>query len=175
MEVKQPFDTEPHESIIKTNPDGSRYIPINELEDVLDSVEWSTRNFSHTIFKNGYADLAIMGSLELVIKHDFNGKFVERSFVGAANFPLKSIDPNQHFLATLKSECIKNAASDIGVLFGRHLNDNFEQQDTVETTEVKTPKVKPDSKIMKKFLKAVEEGDTATQTMLSNIYEIKTV
>ncbi|HRG39673.1 MAG TPA: hypothetical protein PK289_14175, partial [Bacteroidia bacterium] len=80
MEVKQPFDTEPHESIIKANPDGSRFIPINELEDVLDSVEWSTRNFNHTVFKGGYADLSIMGSLELVIKYDFNGKFVERSF-----------------------------------------------------------------------------------------------
>lgn len=31
----------------------------------------------------------------------------------------------------------------------------------------------PDSKIMKQFLEAVEKGDEATITMLSNIYDIK--
>lgn len=160
----------PDEAILKANDDGSRFIPINFLEDELDKLEWSTRNFNHFVFKAGYADLVISASIELVV--NINDK--ERSFVGAASFSLKSIDPNPHFLATVKSECIKNAASDIGVLYGRHLNDEVLKNIEFNKPKLERKKSKPDSKIMKQFLKAVEDGDTATQTMLSNIYEIKT-
>lgn len=168
MEVD--FTQLPDEAILKANEDGSRFIPINFLEDELDKLNWSTRNFHHTIFKNGYADLVVSASLELVITHNDT----ERSFVGAANFSLKSIGDNPHFLATVKSECIKNAATDIGVLYGRHLNDEVLKNQELTKPVIDKPKSKPDSKIMKQFLKAVEDGDTATQTMLSNIYEIKT-
>jgi hypothetical protein len=161
------FSNQPNQEFIKENPDGSRYIPINSLEDLLDELNWSTRDFRFMIHKDGYASLIVSGSIELLINHD--GK--ERSFVGAASFPIKSIEPNQHIAATLKSECIKNAATDIGVFFGRHLNDGFVPKETVEKEQ---PKSKPDSAIMKKFLKAVEEKDQATITMLSNIYDIKT-
>lgn len=160
----------PDESILKSNEDGSRFIPINFLEDELDKLDWSTRNFNHFVFKGGYADLIISASLELVV--NVNGK--ERSFIGAASFPLKSIDPNPHFLATIKSECIKNAATDIGVLYGRHLNDEVLKNIELNKSVQEKPKAKPDSKIMKQFLKAVEDGDTTTQMMLSNVYEIKT-
>ena len=167
MEVKN-FTNLPDEATLKSNEDGSRFIPINILEDELDYLDWGTRNFQHSVFKNGYSDLVVAASLELVIKYGDK----ERSFVGAASFSLKSIEPNTHFLATAKSECIKNAATDIGVLFGRHLNDEVLKNITMnKPTPIKT---KADSKIMKQFLKAIEEGDTATQTMLSNIYEIKT-
>jgi hypothetical protein len=159
----------PDEAILKANEDGSRFIPINFLEDELDKLGWSTRNFHHSIFKDGYANLVIAASLELVITHDGN----ERSFVGAASFSLKSLEPNTHFLATAKSECIKNAASDIGVFYGRHLNDDVLKNIELNKVKPEKPKSKPDSKIMKQFLEAIEKGDTATQTMLSNIYEIK--
>ena len=115
--------------------------------------------------------MAFSASIELVIRYEHNGKEIERSFVGCASFPLKSIEPNTHFLATVKSECIKNAASDIGNYFGRGLNDNLPLSGAAKNEE--KPKVKPDSKIMKQFLQAVEKGDTATITMLSNIYDIK--
>jgi len=161
----------PPKEALKENADGSKFIPINVLESFLDALNWSTRNFNHYIFKNGYADLAVSASIELVIRYEHNGKEIERSFVGCASFPLKSIEPNTHFLATVKSECIKNAASDIGNYFGRGLNDNLPLSDSVKNEE--KPKVKPDSKIMKQFLEAVEKGDTATITMLSNIYDIK--
>ena len=160
----------PHESILKYNDDGSCFIPINTLEDELDKLNWSTRNFNHFIFKGGYADLVVSASLELVINH--NG--IERCFVGAASFSLKSIDPNPHFLATVKSECIKNAATDIGCLYGRHMNDEVLKNAALNNGKTDKPKAKADSKIMKQFLKAIEDGDTATQVMLSNIYEIKT-
>ncbi len=168
MEVD--FTQLPDEAILKANEDGSRFIPINFLEDELDKLNWSTRNFHYLITKNGYADLVVSASLELVIQAD--GK--ERSFVGAANFSLNNTGNNPHFLATAKSECIKNAASDIGCLYGRHLNDEVLKNQQLNKPVQDKPKAKPDSKIMKQFLKAVEDGDTATQTMLSNIYEIKT-
>lgn len=173
MEVD--FTQLPDEAILKANEDGSRFIPINFLEDELDKLNWSTRNFHHMVFKNGYNDLTVSASLELVIKqYDVAGDLIERSFVGAASFALRSLEPNTHFLATVKSECIKNAASDIGVLYGRHLNDEVLKNLELNKPQTEKPKSKPDSKIMKQFLKAVEDGDTATQTMLSNIYEIKT-
>lgn len=171
MEIKR-FNNEPAEESISSNADGSRFIAINKLEDVLDEMEWSTKNFHHIVFKNGYADLVVSASLELVVKYlAGDGRIVERGFVGACSFSIKSLEPNQHFLATAKSECIKNAASDIGKALGRGLNDNMPIQE-VETQ--KRPKAKPDSKIMKQFLEAVEKKDQATIIMLSNVYDIKT-
>jgi hypothetical protein len=168
-DIKSP----PPENIIATNADGGKFIPINELENMLDELDWGTRNFHSYIFKDGYANLVIAASLELVVKFKFNGLERERSFVGACSFSLKSIDPNKHFLATAKSECVKNAASDIGKYFGRGLNDDLPPDS--EKTETKVLlRMKPDSKIMKQFLKAVEDKDEPAITMLTNIYEINT-
>lgn len=161
------------ERLIASNADGSRYIPIHLLEEELDWLKFSTRNFSYQIFKDGYANVCVAASIELEIKyggHDDN--LYTRTFVGACNFIINSIAPNPHFLATAKSECIKNAASDIGKYFGRGLNINITPQ--TENTEPPKPKLKPDSKIMKQFLSAVEKKDQATITLLSNIYDIKT-
>lgn len=149
------------------------YIPIIELENMLDPLSWNTKNFHYQIFKDGYANLCVAASLELDISYENQiGDYTIRTFVGACNFSLNSIEPNTHFLATAKSECIKNAASDIGKYFGRGLNK--EAVPTQEKIEKKTVKAKPDNKIMQQFLKAVENNDEATIVMLSNIYNIKT-
>ena len=61
--------------------------------------------------------------MELVVEYTSSeGKPLRRTFIGACNFPVKAIHPNSHFLATAKSECIKNAMSDIGKRLGRGLN-----------------------------------------------------
>jgi hypothetical protein len=149
------------------------FIPIGKLEGMLDNLEWNTGKFQYTIFKDGYANLCVAASLELQISYTgFQNKTVIRTFVGACNFSLSSIEPNTHFLATAKSECIKNAASDMGRYFGRGLNDGIIP--SIKSLERKSVKSKPDSKIMKQFLLAIEKGDIATTTMLSNIYDIKT-
>lgn len=159
---------------VKTNEGKiAAFIPIMQLEYMLDSLHWSTNNFQYQIFKDGYANLCVAASLQLVISYNYpTGVRIERTFVGACNFSLKSIEPNTHFLATAKSECIKNAASDICKYFGRGLNN-----DIVPSNEkIEKPKVKsnPDSKILKQFAEAVAAGDEATITMLTNIYNIKT-
>lgn len=152
--------------------EGALYIPIGRLENILDTLNWSTSNFQYQIFKDGYANLCVAASLELEINYSATGNHViSRVFVGACNFSISSLEPNTHFLATAKSECIKNAASDIGKYFGRGLNDGLVP--SPKPIERKTVKANADSKIMQQFKEAVEKGDTAAQILLSNIYDIK--
>lgn len=157
---------------INTQQKVAFFIPIMDLENMLDPFNWCTRNFNYQVFKDGYANLCVVASLELQISYpNQEGDLTIRTFVGACNFALNSIEPNTHFLATAKSECIKNAASDIGKYFGRGLNnDVVPAQHAIEKKSVKS---KPDSKIMQQFLKAVEQNDEPTITMLTNIYNIK--
>lgn len=167
-------NSEVEKDVLKSLDNGySFFIPINLVEDRLDPLTWSTKNFQHVIFKDGYSNLCVSASLELEIKYtDLNGDVIVRTFVGACNFSLKAIEPNTHFLATAKSECIKNAASDIGKYFGRGLNDCITPMQ--KAIERKTVKANPDAKIMQQFLKAVSEKDEATMVLLSNMYDIKT-
>lgn len=65
----------------------------------------------------------------------------------------------------------KERASDIAKYFGRGLNNDIVPSN--EKVEKPVVKSKPDSKIMKQFLAAVEAGDEATITLLTNIYDIK--
>ena len=167
------FSKELEAVLLRFNPDGSRYIPIQTLEILLDEYKWSTKNFHYQVFKNGYSDICIAASLELEINYtSTDGALLSRTFVGACSFSIKSIEPNTHFLATAKSECVKNAASDIGVYFGRGLNSDIVPVQTPQ--EKKVVKSKPDIKILKQFEEAVKKGDEATITMLTNIYDIKT-
>lgn len=162
---------------IQTNDNRvAAFIPILELETMLDVFEWDTTNFQYQIFKDGYANLCVAASLELAITYYAKEHYdilKTRKFVGACNFTLKSIEPNTHFLATAKSECIKNAASDIGKYFGRGLNNSVVPTQK-ETASKLAAKKKPDSKIMRQFGEALAGGDEATITMISNIYDINT-
>ena len=102
------------------------FIPIFELECMLDLLNWNTKKFQYNIFKDGYANLCVAASLELEISYRTpEDDLIIRTFVGACNFSLNSIEPNTHFLATAKSECIKNAATDIGKYFGRGMNNDI--------------------------------------------------
>lgn len=165
----------PHVDNIMSIDDGkSFFIPIEVLEDLLDEFCPSTKNFQYTIFKDGYANLCVAASLELSISYTTdNGKeIISRTFVGGCNFPLNSLGANQHFIATAKSECEKNAASDFGKWLGRGLNSS-PIPDTRGSVIVKnTVKSKPDSKIMKQFQEAVKNKDEAAISLITNIYDI---
>jgi len=156
----------------------SYFIPIEVLEDLLDDFDYSTKNFQFNIYKDGYANLCVAASLELTINYTQNnsGDISQRTVIGACNFPLGSLGANQHFLATAKSECMKNAASDFGKWLGRGLNTSADHIPDIKGAVIvkKDVKKKADSKIMRQFLAAVESGDEQTQIILSNIYEIKT-
>lgn len=151
------------------SPRGGLHIPIEILENDLDLLQWSTRNYHWQVLKDGYANLVVAASIELIIIVDEK----ERTFVGCCNFDIKSIAPIPDWNATAKSMCIKNAASEAGKRLGRGLNSEVIPV-TDNSVKPSSAKLNPDSKIMKQFLKAVEEKDEATVTMLSNIYELKT-
>ena len=126
--IKEQFDQQPLDSEIETLSNGGRFIPINKQEIKLDTLHsWSTQNFHFHLFRMGYDTFSIAASIELVIEYwdPEIEDIIKRIFVGACNFPVKSIYPNPHFLATAKSECIKNACTDIGAFFGRGLNENM--------------------------------------------------
>jgi len=169
-----------HSDLLKQNPDivaendsGGFYIPISDLEDCLDAFHWNTQNYQWNLYKDGYANLCVAASIELVLNFiSDHGEKMKRTFVGACNFALSSLSQIPDWNATAKSMCIKNAASDAGRWLGRGINE--ERLPSRVAPEKKEVKIKPDSKIMKQFMKAVEAGDEATITMLSNIYDIKT-
>lgn len=106
---------------ISTLREGAKYIKAERIEDLFDELfdSWSTQNFNYFLYKGeGYGNIVVSASIEVVV--EYNG--IKRTFVGACNFAQKAIYPNTHFLATAKSECMKNAASDMGKRLGRGLN-----------------------------------------------------
>lgn len=122
--IKEWINSEPLDNEISSLGNGARFIDILTLEKLLDNFDnWYTQNFHYNLYKAWYDGNGIAASIELVIEYADGGNTIKRTFVGAANFDIKAISPNSHFLATVKSECIKNAASEIGKKFGRGLNE----------------------------------------------------
>lgn len=169
MEIRHAYFLKEEAPVKTESPRGGFHIPIEQLENELDEFQWSTRNYQWNLYKDGYANLCVGASLELVLTID--GK--ERTFIGCCNFTFASIAPIPDWNATAKSMCIKNAASEAGKRLGRGLNSEILPADE-NSTKPPPPKSKPDSKIMQQFMKAVEDKDEATMTLLSNVYEIKT-
>lgn len=173
-----------HSELLKQEPEnvadngfGGKHIPIEPLENALDTFLYSTQNYQWNLYKDGYASLGVAASIELVLNFKTNeGETIKRTFVGSCNFLLQSIHPILDWNATAKSMCIKNAATDAGKYLGRGINGEVLADRSAAPLDRKAPAVKkkPDSKIMQQFLKAVEEQDEATITLLSNIYDIKT-
>lgn len=155
--------------------DGGKYIPIGALENALDQYPWGTQNFTWQLYKDGYGKLCVAASLELLLPFvDDEGNDRVRTFVGACNFPLWSLGVPD-WLATAKSQCVKNAASDAGRRLGRGLNDEvIPDRPTAVEQEKAKQKFQPDDKIRKQFATAVERRDQKTIAMLENIYEFKT-
>ena len=161
----------------------AEYLPIEVVERDLDRWAWSTQNFNWKEFRDKRGDLWIGASLELVIPwiDNSHGLKIERRLVGCCNFSIGSYAPNSHFVATAKSECVKNAASDLGRRFGRGLNAMVITSQVQSFSEVpleaiknSNPKRKPDKDMQERIRKATEEGDTSALAVYANIYEIKT-
>lgn len=153
----------------------ARYLPIDIVQRDLDRWPWTTQNFSYQQYRDGRYS-CVSASLELVIPwKDDAGKTTERKLVGGCNFIIASYAPNGHFVATAKSECIKNAASGLGKKFGRGLNNDLPPAGAeVIPVESPTGKIKPDSGILEQFKKAKERGDKTAMAIIANVYEIKT-
>lgn len=162
------LDREPEQSWIKTNDDGSEYIDISTVEDLLSELDllWGTEDFKFRVIEsNGrlYGSASVVLTLSI-----FNQK---RRITGAATLMLG--EDITHSEPTLLSECIKNSAKKMGRLFGKYLNDRgtstpiFTKKKRVQKEAVK---IKPDKTILEKYQSAYENGDTETMNKLSEIY-----
>src|SRR5262249_17119691 len=149
--------------------DEARYLPIDVVERDLDRWAWGTQNFAWQQYRDKRGELCIGASLELLIPWtNDDGSRAERKLTGVCNFQIASYVPNGHYVATAKSECIKNAASELGKKFGRGLNAGLQQQpEATEPAPDRNTKRRPDQQIKDRFKKALEEGDEATIALYS--------
>lgn len=164
----------PAENDIAMLKEAGRYLPIDVVEWDLDRWAWRTENFSYQQYRSKHGHDCISASLELVIPwKDDNGKTAERRLIGCCNFVISSYVPNGHFVATAKSECVKNAASDLGKKFGRGLNEETALAVEAPTASEKPKtKMKPDASLLAQYKAAKEKGDATAMAIFENVYEI---
>lgn len=169
---RQYVEQAPHEDDIAVTDEGARYLPIDVVERDLDRWGWNTVNFVWRQFRDKRGNPCVEASLELVIpwKAD-DGVTRERRLVGGCNFTVPDYAPNGHFVATAKSECVKNAASDLGKRFGRGLNEGLEFQQAPPAAVKEKPKRKPDKSILEDIKKAIASGDDGAIAVFESIYE----
>ncbi len=130
---------EPNEEDIAVRND-ARYLPIDVVRRDLDRWAWGTEGFAFQLFRDLRGNHCIGASIELVIPWmDFNGKVVQRRITGASNFAVTDYAPNTDFVATAKSECIKNAAKELGRKFGRGLNEDMVREEPARETPATRP------------------------------------
>lgn len=151
---------------------GAKYIPIIVVKEDLNQLcatdgDWSTSDLKANVYEaNGYSFMS--GSLVLYV--NYNGK--RRFFVGSATIQLTS-NNNLHYEATLQSECIKNAAKNLGRRFGMYLNeegkeDIFNDYEAARTIITKLPAGDLEKK---QLAKALKDNDTKLATKLNATYE----
>lgn len=170
---RQFVEQAPVEDDIATKEE-ARYLPIDVVERDLDRWAWGTQNFTWQFYRDKRNETWISASLELLIPwKDDKGIGTERKLVGTCNFLITSYAPNSHFVATAKSECVKNAASDLGKKFGRSLNEGMVPLGK-EAVVIEQLKRKPDKDILEALRKFRENGDDASIALYAKIYEINT-
>ena len=168
MNINEWLDQSPKPEEIATNPDGSQYIPIGIVEQLLDDMtgkDWGTSNFKCTISET-FEHTLVHASVELTFANDLGAY---RVMAGSKTFNINDYPDNQDWAAIALSECIKNAAKKLGRRFGRELNGRVDKP--VIKKEGVLPK--PDEKIMQKYLAALTAGDEATIKKLVSMYDIK--
>ena len=165
------LQSQPNDDEICDSPLGGKHIPIEKLRPLLDQLNACTKNYVISYYKNGYGDLSAAGQIELTVTVDG----VDRTVTGASNLCIKDAI-NDRWNGSLKSDCVKNAAIELGIRFGRELNKDMPELQEPKPIKMamERAKRKPDSKVMQQFLKAVERGETETITLLTNMYDIKT-
>jgi len=140
--IRDLLKREPNPAIVKINTmaKGAKYLPIGEVETLLDDIFmglWSTENFRWQVIAN-----EIVGSLDLVVIHPATGRELRRTGAGAVMIQIQSGKPmvvENKITNTLtkdfphlKAECLKNAAKSIGEALGRNLNRQVEDHQPLE-------------------------------------------
>jgi hypothetical protein len=171
MDINTWLQEHPKPEEVKENEDGSQYIPIGIVEQLLDRMtdnNWETKKFK--IHFNPEYDL-ISASLELWVPA-YGTIDHYRALTGAITFKAADYAPNEDFAAIAVSECIKNAAKKLGNRFGRSLNGRTEN--FTPKPKKQSVKLKPDVTVMNKYLYYLTEGNEEEIQKLTSIYDIKT-
>lgn len=152
---------------------GAKYIPIIVVKEDLNTLcstdgDWSTSDLKAREYQeNGFSFTS--GSLVLYV--NYNGK--RRFFVGSATIHLMG-NNNPHYEATLQSECIKNAAKNLGRRFGMYLNEEGKEDIFNDYEGAKTQVI---SKLIagdlekKQLAKALKENNYPLISKLNATYE----
>ena len=160
-DINKWLNEQPKPEEILSNDDGSQYIPIGTVEQLLDDATgqtWGTRNFQFdTHGGNGF----FSASIELI--------FLDRILLGAITFHDTDYPDNRDFAGTALSECLKNAAKKLGNRFGRSLN-RLEKKPKAYKEPIK---LKPDAKTMQLYAYALLNNDFKKRDELLDIYDIK--
>jgi hypothetical protein len=114
------------------NADGSQYIPVGIVENLLDQLtdtHWSTENFisnSSTRVSNSNEKTSFIGGkIELTVTYGN----ITRTLTGVCDIKVSDLiaktihdKDNESYQATVLSNCLCNAAKKLGNRFGRSLN-----------------------------------------------------
>ena len=111
-----------NQEIIKKNPEGYDYIPIEEIENLLDEKckDWNIHKF-----KISQVGQKITAEIELYYQLTKNISGTNR--IGVSEMTIKEFNNTPFATQILKSECVKNAAKSISEEFGRMLNRGMEE------------------------------------------------
>lgn len=163
----------PTENEVETNDDGSQFIPIPIVENLLYKLDanWGTENFKFRIFTIEERVFA-SSSVELIVT--IGGKL--KKLVGASTF---EIFGGENVEAVSLSESTKNASKKIGPRFGKNLNGRGDMLVKKNAPPVpqkngkqKPPAVEmqPDEKMQKQFNDAWHAGNHDLMNKIKIIY-----
>lgn len=141
------LNTPPPKEEIQENRDKSKYLPISFVQMTLDEMYfglWETVGYEEKIIVN-----ELVGKVELRVFHPVIKQWITKTGVAANPIRLKSgsavTDVESKIYNALSqdaphllSDCIKNAAKQLGKRFGRDLNRKFEDNYNAAVTQATT-------------------------------------
>lgn len=120
LTLKEWLSQEPLLEEVRSNTDGSRYIPIEFIKNKLDYLtdcKWQTTGFNHFLQELPGGLILCSGSVELLV--------LNRKITGSVTFDVQKYYPNFNFAAICNSLAIVNASMNLGNFFGKFLNSHL--------------------------------------------------
>jgi hypothetical protein len=177
-DIKAWLDEHPTPDMIEQNPDGSDYLPIWVVENLLEELyenkatEWDRKNHQYMVHEiNGF--LYLSTSFELFLKNGIHPEF-NRTILCGSMIKLLDYPDNSNWIATGIAEATKAGVKVLGNKFGKSLNartvlKNKNGSDKKRNTEL----LKPDKEIRLQHGRALLENDTDAIQKLEKIYDFK--
>lgn len=169
MNLQEKFNTEPPSQYLieimdVSTPTGIYYIPILYVKEMLsqDFLAWEVEHIQIKEFMWGQScmiNCSLILVLHSVYEETENGtKIIINKYPGGFTFNISRYKNNEDWAAIGISECIKNAAKNIGRKYGMYLNQGRVDAQTLEgisslTAPLKTPQ--PSNPTTKKAIHSI--------------------